>query len=544
MRDELDVSVRMSDGIRVSVRIYRPDGDGPFPALFAASPYRYDNDDVPPTMVFFWHEVGPIHWYVARGYAYVHLDVRGTGRSEGDYGFFNRRERRDLYEVIEWIAKQRWSNGRVGGIGQSYYAASQWCMAAESPPHLACIAPYDGHIDFYRGWYYSGGIQSNFAQVWWNGSVRIANKFPANGAPSRDMSYDLVYDLMQHPLVDSFWEERSIDEDLAKTTLPVYSIGVWVKRDLHLAGNIRGYHLVKGPKKLLLSGVPTLPQALAEYASSDFHERVLAPFYDHYLKGESTNYSARSAVEYQFGIARVQRSASTWPPSEVHTEVVFLQSGPSGTVNSLNDGKLAITPGSGEPTTSYSYPDADWAIGPVALTPRGPDAVRRVVTYTSAALNEDLTVTGAPVLILNISTTRTDANVIAKLSVQHPQTTEERAADIQPASAIVAKGWLRASQRALDPRKSIHGEPYLAHSAREPLIPGTPYELSIELTPLAYRFPAGSRIRLELCCIDSTVTDLQFTHIYTPDMVGTDTFHHDAAFPSRLSLPILDGSLR
>ena len=69
MQDELGVSIVMSDGVEVSVRIYRPDGDGPFPTLFAASPYRYDNDDVPPTMVFFWHEVGPIHWYVGRGYA-------------------------------------------------------------------------------------------------------------------------------------------------------------------------------------------------------------------------------------------------------------------------------------------------------------------------------------------------------------------------------------------------------------------------------------------------------------------------------------------
>ena len=84
MLDESGITIRMSDGVDVSVRIYKPDGDGPFPTLFAASPYRYDNDDVPPTMVFFWHEVGPIRWYVERGYAYVHLDVRGSGRSGGE----------------------------------------------------------------------------------------------------------------------------------------------------------------------------------------------------------------------------------------------------------------------------------------------------------------------------------------------------------------------------------------------------------------------------------------------------------------------------
>jgi predicted acyl esterase len=538
MRDELGVTIRMSDGIDVSVRIYRPDGDGPFPTLFAASPYRYDNDDVPPTMVFFWHEVGPIRWYVERGYAYVHLDVRGSGRSQGDYGFFNRRERRDLYETIEWIAAQPWSNGKIGGIGQSYYSAAQWCMAAERPPHLTCIAPYDGHMDFYRGWVYPGGIQGYFPQVWWNGSVRIANLFPANGHAPRDVELDLVREIMQHPLADAYWENRSLDAALAAVTIPVYSIGVWVKRDLHLAGNIRGFHLVKGPKKLMISGVPTLPQALAEFASTAFHEKVLAPFYDHYLQGKDTDYGARPPVQYHLGGANSQEDATDWPPEGVRAEALYLHSGPSGSVTSLNDGVLAGSAGGDAAATSYSYPDAQWAIGHVALSRRGPDPLRRVVTYTSAPLKKDVTVTGAPVLRLHVSTTRTDANVIVKLSVQQPQSVEDRAADIQPPSAMLAKGWLRASQRALDSSKSLRGEPYVAHTARAPLTPGQVYELTIELTHMAHRFPAGSRIRLELCCADSTVTDLQFNHIFTPDMVGTDTYHHDLPHPSRLLLPI------
>jgi uncharacterized protein len=538
MHDQSGVNIRMSDGVEVSVRIYKPEGAGPFPTLFAASPYRYDNDDVPPTMVFFWHEVGPIRWYVERGYAYVHLDVRGSGRSGGEYGFFNRRERRDLFETIEWIASQPWSNGKIGGIGQSYYAAAQWCMAAERPPHLTCIAPYDGHMDFYRGWVYPGGIQGYFTQIWWNGSVRLANQFPANGIAPRSIPYDVVHDVMQHPVIDAFWRDRSLDAQLSQVTIPVYSIGVWVKRDLHLAGNVRGYHLVKGPKKLMISGVPTLPQALAEFASPAFHEKVLAPFYDHYLKGSDTNYPSRPSVQYHLGGANIQQDATDWPPAGSRTESLFLQSSQSGSVTSLNDGTLSATPGEGLAATSYSYPDAQWAIGPVALTPRGPDPVRRVITYTSAPLKHDLDITGAPVLLLHLSTTRSDANVIVKLAIQQPQKAEERAAGIQPAATTVAKGWLRASQRGLDRTQSLNGEPYLAHSARAPLTPGEVYALTIELTHLAFRFPAGSRIRLELCCADSTFTDLQFNHIFTPDMVGTDTYHHDSSYPSHLILPV------
>ncbi len=540
MRDDLGVSIRMSDGVDVSVRIYRPDGEGPFPTLFAASPYRYDNDDVPETSVFFWHEVGPIGWYLDRGYAYVHLDVRGSGRSGGDYGFFDSRERRDLYEVIEWIAAQPWSNGKVGGIGQSYYAAAQWCMAAESPPHLACVAPYDGHVDLYRGWFYPGGILSNFASVWWNGSVRQCNLFPLNGEQPRHM-HDLVGELMQHPTVDDWWRDRNFDEGLSRSTVPVYSIGLWTKRDLHLAGNVRGWRLVQGDKKLLFSGVRSLPEALAEFNSIAFHERVLAPFYDYYLKGEDNGWAARPPVEINLSGVQENRGADTWPPAEVREEVLHLNAETSGTLTSLNDGGLAAEPGEG--STTYNYPDPKWSVGPVSFGPAGPDPIARVLTFTSAALTQDVTIAGAPTLELQLSTTRDDANVIVKLSAQAPQAPEDRARGVQPAYVIVSKGWLRASQRAARTDDPVGVEPQLAHDRREPLTPGQVYPLTVEMTPLAHRFPAGSRIRLEITCADSTLTDSQFTHAYTPDMIGADTIHYDAANPSRLRLPVWEGAL-
>src|SRR5207248_11618134 len=121
MIQEKDLRVAMRDGARIGVRVYRPDGAGPFPALFACSPYRYDNNELPASPLFLWRETGPIEWYVEQGYAYVHADVRGTGISEGEFGFMDRAEQRDLYDLVEWIAQQSWSNGRVGGIVQSYH---------------------------------------------------------------------------------------------------------------------------------------------------------------------------------------------------------------------------------------------------------------------------------------------------------------------------------------------------------------------------------------------------------------------------------------
>ena len=130
MVEEKDVRITVRDGARIAVRIYRPDGDGPFPTLFAASPYRYDNNSLPAYPLFLWRETGPIEWYVEQGYAYVHADVRGTGLSEGEFEFLGRNEQHDLYHIIEWIGSQSWSNGNVGGIGQSYYAMSQWFIGS------------------------------------------------------------------------------------------------------------------------------------------------------------------------------------------------------------------------------------------------------------------------------------------------------------------------------------------------------------------------------------------------------------------------------
>src|SRR3990170_1740423 len=93
--------VTMRDGVRISVCVYRPHGDERVPALFAASPYQHEFDTVPAYPLFLWRETGPIEWYVSHGYAYVHADVRGSGRSDGEYGFLDRTEQEDCCELIE-----------------------------------------------------------------------------------------------------------------------------------------------------------------------------------------------------------------------------------------------------------------------------------------------------------------------------------------------------------------------------------------------------------------------------------------------------------
>ena len=80
--------------------------------------------------------------------------------------------------------------------------------------------------------------------------------------------------------------------------MPLYSVGVWGKVDLHTRGNIDGYRRAKGEKKLKMIGPVNAFVANREFNSRELHEKMLLPFYDHYLKGEQTEYVQRPAIEY------------------------------------------------------------------------------------------------------------------------------------------------------------------------------------------------------------------------------------------------------
>jgi len=539
MIEEKDVRVTVRDGVKIALRIYRPDGSGPFPSLLAASPYRYDNNDLPAYPLFLWRETGPIEWYVDEGYAYVHMDVRGSGFSDGEFGFMSRAEQEDLYDIVEWVARQPWSNGKVGGIGQSYYCMLQWFMGIQNPPHLACLGAYDGLNDPYRYMGYPGGIEGMFIPYWFNASVRVSNAYPANRDHPREITRDLILDWQRHPLYDDYWKERSAFERLDEIKVPLFSIGVWAKQDLHLAGNIAGYLKAKGEKKLAMTGAPTAFASASDFANIDFHRTYLKPFYDHYLKGHKTSWSARANVEYPVRNTGTVRAFDRWPPPGVRSIAFYLHRGPSGSVNSLNDGALdAATPPRDGGSIRYAYPQPNWVLGVVPIGPTGPDPARAVLTFTSPPLAEDIEIAGNGKAVVYASTTRDDMDFIVKLSEQLAQGEEERKGGVQPRYVIATKGWLRASHAAHDGAPS-DAFPYYTHAGRKPLTPNTTYKVEIPLEPIAYRFRKGNRIRLEIACGDSPVTDGLFFHIYRPDKIGADTIHHDAEHPSHVMLPVL-----
>lgn len=544
MKVETGVYATMRDGTRIALRIYRPDADGEFPALFAASPYQYETDDLPHSAQFLWREVGPVQWYVGHGYCYVHADVRGTGNSGGTYGFLDRTEQQDYYELVEWIARQPWCTAKVGGIGQSYYAWSQWFMGIVNPPHLACIAPYDGAVDPYRGVTYHGGIYCEF-MPWWYNMVRANNLHRAANAPAgREMLPDYAWEFIRHQTYDDWWRERSPFERLGEIKVPVYSIGHWGKIGLHLSGNIVGYEELKGPKKLYVTGAKDVFEAHELFDTIAFHEQELKPFYDHYLKGIDTGWEKRPNVRLHVRQANRVRESKDWPLKEAQSVAWYLHKGPSGSVTSLNDGALSPAipkdgAGGDEASTRYAYPDPKWKLGVVSVGPFGPDPVARVLTFTSEPLEEDLEIGGPIVLQLYGVSSATDTDFFIKLADQFPQAQQERSDGRQAMAVNVSKGWLRASHREKDEARSTDWRPYYTHINPQPIEPGRVCRYDIEVHPASYLFQKGHRIRLEIVNGDSPVTDAIFAHQYMYYKVGEDTFHHSAAYPSRIILPVV-----
>ncbi len=182
-------------------------------------------------------------------------------------------------------------------------------------------------------------------------------------------------------------------------------------------------------------------------------------------------------------------------------------------------------------------------MGVIGMGPNNtPDPARRVLTFTTPPLAQDLEIAGPIKLTLYASSTASDTDFFVKLSEQLPQSAEDRAKELNPAYFWITKGWLKASHRALDPAKSTEMEPYHTHTAPQPLEPGKIYRFDISIEPMAHALREAPAFSLELANGDSAVTDVLWTHYYAPSKIGADTIHHSAEHPSALILPVLEGA--
>lgn len=178
----------------------------------------------------------PGYW-CRRGYAVANVDPRGIGHSEGDFVQFGTQDGKDGYDFIEWAAEQYWCNGRCGLSGNSCVAMTQWRIASQQPPHLACLAPWEGTSDIYRESLYEGGIPATTF-------VGMVNR----EAVGENYIDNTAMNAEKYPFVDcDYWKDK---EPLwKKITQPVYITACW--NHFHLRGSINGFRKVKSKKKWL-----------------------------------------------------------------------------------------------------------------------------------------------------------------------------------------------------------------------------------------------------------------------------------------------------
>ena len=241
VRLEKNVYVKMRDGVKIAVDIYRPaKGNGPWPVIFAYSPFQKER---------FFESAKPV-FYCAHGYVCVQAAERGSGINGGQFTFQTPQNARDGYDLIEWMAKQPWCTGKIGMLGASGYGVAQWITAPLNPPHLKALAVL-ATTDNYRGLCYPGGVQRKpFVLNMISGLVNAAI-WPGQ-VSGKETPSDIVSGLLSSTEDGKFWWEHGCGwRTISKIKTPVLNI-LNVPNRLHAIYHLRSYKEIKAPKKLVV----------------------------------------------------------------------------------------------------------------------------------------------------------------------------------------------------------------------------------------------------------------------------------------------------
>ncbi len=529
---ESNQMVSMRDGISISLDIYRPAQSGSYPTLYSSAPYPHADDSRPPDN----EQTGSVAWFVSQGFNYVIASSRGTGLSEGQYEFLSRNEQQDHYEIIEWIAGQSWSDGKVLGVGSGYYATAQWQMAIQNPPSLSCIAPVNGIVQPYQDWAFNGGLANPaFLQDWYETEVRRNNAFPTSGTP-RLVSYDMRLQMLAHPLYDEYWQIRSSLPSMEAINVPVFLADSW-QESVALRSNLIARERLNSIHKMaIFSSEAPLMQDMV------FLQQHLLPYYRWCLQDESApDFNALPDLTYQNRTQNLWQTIASWPPEAASYTAMFLNR------QSLDADAPA--------TLDFEIQDNNISLSRISTQTTG----RESLTFISGPLTTDLEITGPIMLELYISSSEADTAFQVSLSeeINLQQITSGlslpsfllnviESANISNAAAtssiVVTTGSLKASMRTLvdangqnnSGNNNANFQPQYDFTQSVALEASRATRLNIALQPTAYNFRAGSRIVLKISqAEDDSLAGLQ----------REDSLLHSERYPSRIWLPVMSGQL-
>jgi putative CocE/NonD family hydrolase len=539
-----NIRVTMRDGARLSTNVYLPDASGRFPALLVRTPYNKGT-----------YLIASYKTFLEHNFAVVVQDVRGRHGSDGRFGSITQ-ETLDGDDTLNWIARQGWSNGKVGMVGGSYLGIAQWRAALANNPHLMAIFPVVSGSDEYRDRFYSRGgavklghrlhwISDNLKLPWpfspdFNDyirhmPIRTADKI----ATGREV--DFWQDALDHPTRDEWWRARSTWERLSEIRTPAFIVAGWY--DNYVEGDLEAFAWLsrRSSAHRLLVGPWPHSQTAPFPSGITFGKDSGAPTRQYQL--DWFNYWMRGPhpkPEFRFPRVRIfvmginqWRDEDEWPLSRARMTSWYLDSNKGA--NTLNgDGRVGPEMPQREDSDRFVYdprrpvPTAGGSLccdpkvlpwGPVDQ--RAVESREDVLVYTSAALKQDLEVTGTVRVQLWVSSSAPDTDFTAKLVDVFPNGHARNLCD----------GILRLRYREGLENVRI-GKP------------GEMYSITFDVGPTSNVFRSGHRIRLDISSsnfprFDRNPNTGRPVADESELKIAQQTLYHGPARPSRVILPIV-----
>jgi uncharacterized protein len=413
------VMIPMRDGVRLSAFVYRPRGDGRWPVLLEQ---RYANGNVASVQQQFTK-------LAQSGYAVVLANFRGSQQSEGvwrGYRALGWGERQDGYDLVEWLAAQPWSTGKVGTFGSSQAGFAQNFLAVAAPPHLAAQYMIDTGLSLFHEGYRIGGITR---------PERFRKLADICRVPAHND--ELLQEWFQHPSYDSYWADEDCTRHFDRMNVPCFTVGSWfdfmcvgsvdsfIGRQHRGGPNSRGQQqLLIGPwlhsrfKETNVAGEMTFPES-AKFAM-DAH---MIRWFDHHLKGIDNGVMRDPTVRYYVmgpvgedgAPGHVWRTAADWPiPADnvawyLHGDRTLTVSPPKDEGGSV--GFLA------DPQHPASIPSLAF---PGAQDARPFESQADVRTFDSEVLTQPIEWTGRIDADVWLSSNRPDTDLIVRVSDVYP----------------------------------------------------------------------------------------------------------------------------
>ena len=483
------VEIPMRDGVRLAARTWMPydAADSPVPAILEYIPYR-KNDK---TLERDWARAPYI---AARGYAYVRVDLRGSGESEGVMlDEYTAQELEDGCDVISWLASREWCDGKVGLVVTSSGVFNALQIAALQPPALKAVVSICSTDDRYADdVHYMGGTllidQLSWASVMFGintlppDPVHVGDRWRRIWLERLEGSGLWLKNWLEHQTRDEFWKHGSVCEDYSRINVPVYALSGWA--DGYCRAVFRLLENLNVPRKGLVGPWShRYPHVGIPGPAIDWLGEALR-WWDHWLKGSDTGIMDEPSLRvfmqdhaeprgYYEERAGRWVEAPGWPTPIV--ERIGFSLGSDGRLaqdDSLpSDVVIVSSPlwvgiGAGK-WCSYAHP------GDQPIDQRRDDSGS--VVFQTDPLEVAVEILGDARLTLRFTVDRPVAMVAARL------------VDVAPdgAATRVSYGVLNLTHRE-------------SHEKPEALVPDRKYTAEINFKHVAQIFRAGHRIRLSL----------------------------------------------